>query len=194
MIIYRHNKFAISKNGSVFTFNLNDRETKMKFKVVSFLTFLICSAVAYAQSKVYVIKLKDNLSGQECAQHIVGINDFHAGTLTPEEARRAGKQRPFGVFTEYNFGSFKGYAADIKEQTIDVIRQRPEVDLIEEDKPLRQHGVAAERVVQRAFSIREQKDAPWGLARISHADPGAGRCGEGHACLRHGHGDPWGPP
>ncbi|OAD80805.1 hypothetical protein PHYBLDRAFT_138356 [Phycomyces blakesleeanus NRRL 1555(-)] len=62
----------------------------------------------------------------------------------------------YGIIHKYEIGGFKGYSGKFSSNVIRIIQTYEEVDYIEQDKYV------------QAASI--QKQAPWGLARISHRE------------------------
>ncbi|KAF9178891.1 serine protease [Haplosporangium sp. Z 767] len=59
-----------------------------------------------------------------------------------------------GVRHVFDMGSFQGLAGSFRPEVLDEIRRNPDVDYIERD--------------QVVYTSETQKNAPWGLARISH--------------------------
>ncbi|KAI1299948.1 serine protease [Mortierella claussenii] len=59
-----------------------------------------------------------------------------------------------GVRHVYDMGSFQGLAGRFRPEVVEEIRRNPDVDYIEHD--------------QIVYTSEVQKNAPWGLARISH--------------------------
>ncbi|TIC01775.1 hypothetical protein E3Q17_01655 [Wallemia mellicola] len=115
----------------------------------------------------YIVVLKD---GVEADSH----HTFTRNTLK----KRSGGGRFGHVYNLDNEGDsiFNGYSVhDVDEDVIDMIRARPEVAHIERDSIVTTqetyHGL--DDVVD-ALDVDDtitQKNAPWGLARISHHDP-----------------------
>jgi len=56
----------------------------------------------------------------------------------------------------YEMEKIKGYAGYLTKEAVESIRSRPEVDFVEQD--------------QIVYAYDTQKNAPWGLARISHRE------------------------
>ncbi|KAL4245065.1 Alkaline protease 1 [Abortiporus biennis] len=75
--------------------------------------------------------------------------------LAHAEQPYVGEQELSGLRHVYD-GHIKGYAGSFSEDTIDRIRQMPEVDFVELDQ-----------IVKTQKQVL-QKSAPWGLARVSH--------------------------
>jgi cerevisin len=86
----------------------------------------------------------------------------------PPIARTGSSQQPFGWHNPLNdlFGMvkhtynitnmFKGYSGIFSAATIDALRKDPNVAYIEQD--------------QEVHTYAQEKNAPWGLARLSHKD------------------------
>jgi cerevisin len=67
-----------------------------------------------------------------------------------------------GLKHTYNIaGGLMGYSGHFDEDTIEQIRQHPDVELIEKDQEVHTLG---------SDSGETEKNSPWGLARISHRD------------------------
>ncbi|PHH90363.1 hypothetical protein CDD83_3886 [Cordyceps sp. RAO-2017] len=69
-----------------------------------------------------------------------------------------------GIFSgssDYIYGRFNGFARSLTEAEVNKLRSDPAVEYIEEDR------------LATGYGIIEQKQAPWGLGRISHREPGA---------------------
>lgn len=64
----------------------------------------------------------------------------------------------------FNISSFKGYTAQFNEKLLDAIRADPLVDFVEEDS----HADLCAVEVEERDEVEHQKDATWGLSRISH--------------------------
>ena len=69
---------------------------------------------------------------------------------------------------KYDFGKFRGFAAEFEDDVLDKIRASEEVEYVEKDALMH-----ASLGFQDRASVT-QPSAPWGLARISHAKGGNG--------------------
>ncbi|EUC44496.1 hypothetical protein COCMIDRAFT_98113 [Bipolaris oryzae ATCC 44560] len=70
----------------------------------------------------------------------------------------------------YKFGGFGGFAADITDDIVELLRNLPGVDYIEQDAVVQANlGVEVE-LEKKAYTT--QSSAPWGLARISSQSRG----------------------
>jgi len=92
----------------------------------------------------YIVVLKPGAANQ-LENHINFLTRTHS--LNPLEGSESGLQNVYQ-------GIIHGYSGYFSEATIDLVRQKPEVDYVERDQ------------VVRTMDI--QSGAPWGLARISH--------------------------
>ncbi|KAL6849602.1 hypothetical protein ACO1O0_009143 [Amphichorda felina] len=61
----------------------------------------------------------------------------------------------------YKSGGFKGFAATLSKEQLEAVRNDPNVDYVEHDQQI------------NMYEYLTQEDAPWGLARTSHAAKGA---------------------
>ncbi|KAH8662225.1 serine protease [Xylariales sp. PMI_506] len=116
----------------------------------------------------YIIKFKKHVTTSGAADHHTWIQDIH-GTHEEErlELRKRG-QLPLvedvfqGLKHTYKISSdFLGYSGHFADETIEQIRRHPDVEFIERDQIV--HTMGSEDPVT-------EKNAPWGLARISHRD------------------------
>ncbi|ODQ65522.1 hypothetical protein NADFUDRAFT_82571 [Nadsonia fulvescens var. elongata DSM 6958] len=112
----------------------------------------------------YIIVLRDDLDEQAVQDHCLWVNAHHDDTIT-ELSRRSGAQDPFlamdaGIKHVFDgMAGFRGYAGKFHPFTLDAIRRHPNVAFIEMDS-----------VVHTTGDLEVEKNAPWGLARISNRD------------------------
>ncbi|KAF2008663.1 subtilisin-like serine protease-like protein PR1A [Aaosphaeria arxii CBS 175.79] len=66
----------------------------------------------------------------------------------------------------YGFAGYKGFAAEFKEDILDLITALPGVDYVEKD------AIMTANLGLQSRAEETQSDAPWGLARLSSAEPG----------------------
>lgn len=140
----------------------------MKFEIPTILTLLVYTSLAYTPPRYYLVKLKDDVSPQEYVEHINFIvEEFNRGINWDELNSVNPPLNPGdGILKDLWVGTFMGYGAHVGLQMIDIIRNNPVVELVEEDKELEKMGV-----VEDAIFTSRQRQAPWGLRRISHSDP-----------------------
>jgi len=115
----------------------------------------------------YMIKFKSHVTQNLAAQHHDWVQDAH---LTSTETRKIElkkrSQEPLTVFSglkhTYNIaGSLLGYSGHFDEDVIEQIRRHPDVELVERDQEV--HALDSD-------AGELEKNAPWGLARISHRE------------------------
>ncbi|KAG6121579.1 Subtilisin-like proteinase Spm1 [Claviceps sp. LM454 group G7] len=126
----------------------------------------------------YIIKFKDGVDEAKADQHHAWVQDIHEGD---EEERFELRKRNLGPSVDtfsgtkhtYNFGGFKGYSGHFHESVIEKVRNHPDVEFIEKDSIVRtmlpltsEHSVQEDKCEPGDM----EKQAPWGLARISHRD------------------------
>ncbi|KAI8074336.1 serine protease 1 [Gilbertella persicaria] len=107
----------------------------------------------------YIVVLKDSLQSHEIKEHAAWIN-----TLT-ESSRAKMQAYDFldphatvaGIKHVYDTPNLKGYAGKFDEQVLEAIRQSDDVAFVEHDSVV--------------YANELQRNAPWGLARISHRNP-----------------------
>ncbi|KAG5946510.1 Subtilisin-like proteinase Spm1 [Claviceps monticola] len=126
----------------------------------------------------YIIKFKDGVDEAKADQHHAWVKDIHQGD---EEERFELRKRNLGSSVDtfsgtmhtYDFGGFKGYSGHFHESVIEKVRNHPDVEFIEKDSIVRTMlPLTSEHSVQedKCEPGDTEKQAPWGLARISHRD------------------------
>ncbi|KAM9914887.1 hypothetical protein OXX69_000202 [Metschnikowia pulcherrima] len=109
-------------------------------------------------SRSYIVVLKDGYEKEEYEAH----NDWVANEIQKINKRDLFCNVTSQEHTEpefFNVSSFKGYSGYIPSDLISTVNADPMVAFIEEDSMIHADGIS------------KQKDAPWGLARVSHRDP-----------------------
>ncbi|KAF2770704.1 vacuolar serine protease [Teratosphaeria nubilosa] len=116
----------------------------------------------------YIVVFKKHVTEKHAADHHNWVQDIHLGTQqakTELKKRSLGFQEPIldvfgGLKHTYNIaGSLLGYSGHFDEDVIEQIRRNPDVEYIEKDQEV--HVLEQPEL---------EKNAPWGLARISHRD------------------------
>ncbi|PFH62828.1 hypothetical protein XA68_11609 [Ophiocordyceps unilateralis] len=119
----------------------------------------------------YIIKLKDHVDDSAAREHHAWVTEMHTGG---EQQRLELRKRDLDstaaeIFTgmkhTYSIGNFRGYSGHFHESTMDKIRSHADVDYIEPDRTV--HAMRPVEVEEKCDGETE-KQAPWGLARISH--------------------------
>jgi len=95
----------------------------------------------------YIVVLKDDVTTEAILAHSQFVQG--AASTDPFQGDDSGLKHIYD-------GSIKGYAGKFTEQTLERIRTQPEVAYVEKD--------------QLVWTQETQKNAPWGLARISHRE------------------------
>ncbi|KAK4502463.1 hypothetical protein PRZ48_005888 [Zasmidium cellare] len=128
---------------------------------------IMSSANAKEIPDSYMIKFKKHVTTNLAAQHHDWVQDLHLNTQQRKTDLKKRSQTPMlddifhGLKHTYNFaGGFMGYSGHFDEDVIEEIRRHPDVELIERDQEVHTLGSDGEL----------EKNAPWGLARISHRD------------------------
>ncbi|CCX30906.1 putative alkaline protease 1 [Pyronema domesticum] len=98
----------------------------------------------------YIVVLKDGISDAQYRAHQEWANSRHSQRLF-----RRNDPSLSGIEREYHLSSLLGYAGVFDQSTIDEIQARPEVAYVEPDR------------VMVAYDVVSQRNAPWGIARIS---------------------------
>ncbi|KAF2732379.1 autophagic serine protease Alp2 [Polyplosphaeria fusca] len=114
----------------------------------------------------YMVVFKKHVDTANAATHHEWVQRVHS--QNEEERAELRKRSQFPVSTDifdglkhtYNIiGGIVGYSGHFDEATIEQIRQSPDVDYIEKDSVV---------TTQADNDYETEKNAPWGLARISH--------------------------
>lgn len=111
----------------------------------------------------YIVVFKKHVNAVSATEHQSWVQDLH--TTVEAKKLRKRSQFPFknevfdGLKHTYDIaGGFLGYSGNFDEDVIEQVRRHPDVDYIEKDSEVHTMGHEIE------------KNAPWGLARISHRD------------------------
>merc|ERR1711981_238922 len=112
----------------------------------------------------YIVKFKDHVKAHAAAAHHSWVNDLHVQTESRKLELRKRSSMPFvddvmeGMKHTYNIaGAFMGYSGHFDDAVLEQLRRHPDVEYIEQDQE-----------VHTLETPETEKNAPWGLARISH--------------------------
>ncbi|KAG9285334.1 hypothetical protein G9A89_010809 [Geosiphon pyriformis] len=117
---------------------------------------LISSTEAKVIPNRYIVVFKNDLEKEKIQFH----HTFVGHCVTEEKKTLAKRSDGFmkklisGIEHTYDFTNFKGYAGRFTDDVLQKIRESDEVDYVERD--------------QTVHTTELQKNAPWGLSRISH--------------------------
>ncbi|KAF8249123.1 subtilisin-like protein [Wilcoxina mikolae CBS 423.85] len=98
----------------------------------------------------YIVLLKPETTAEEFQAHQVWATNLHHRRLS-----RRDDSSLAGIKRKWHFGKMTGYSGSFDNATIEEIKARSDVELVEEDK------------VVVALGIESQPNAPWGIARVS---------------------------
>ncbi|KAJ2992764.1 hypothetical protein NUW58_g2058 [Xylaria curta] len=130
---------------------------------------ILSSAAAEEIPNSYIIKFKEHVTESSAANHHSWVQKIHGSREDERMELRKRSQIPLagdaadafsGLKHTLKIGSsFLGYAGHFDDAVIEEVRRHPDVEYIEKD--------------QVVYALKEEepeleKDAPWGLARISH--------------------------
>ncbi|KAL2220139.1 serine protease [Thermoascus aurantiacus ATCC 26904] len=114
----------------------------------------------------YIVVFKKHVTPESAAAHQSWVQDIHLEFENQRTELRKRSQFPFrddafgGLKHTYNIaGSLLGYSGHFDESVIEQIRRHPDVDFVERDSEV--HTMEDPEI---------ERNAPWGLARISHRD------------------------
>lgn len=126
----------------------------------------------------YIVKFKDHVDTSGVSDHHTWIQTLHDDDSQErlELRKRDGSisdQVFSGMKHTFDIGSgFKGYAGHFHPDLIEKVRNHPDVEYIERDTMV--HTMlpldVADSVTEDNCGGETEKQAPWGLARISHRD------------------------
>ncbi|KAJ9259020.1 hypothetical protein DTO207G8_1180 [Paecilomyces variotii] len=127
---------------------------------------VLSSANAKEVPDSYIVVFKKHVTAEAAAAHHSWVQDIHSDVENKRMELRKRSQFPFqdemfeGLKHTYNIaGQLMGYSGHFDDSVIEQVRRHPDVEYIERD---------AEVHTMEDSSV--EKNAPWGLARISHRD------------------------
>ncbi|KAJ9192282.1 hypothetical protein DTO166G4_428 [Paecilomyces variotii] len=127
---------------------------------------VLSSANAKEVPDSYIVVFKKHVTAEAAAAHHSWVQDIHSDVENQRMELRKRSQFPFqdemfeGLKHTYNIaGQLMGYSGHFDDSVIEQVRRHPDVEYIERD---------AEVHTMEDSSV--EKNAPWGLARISHRD------------------------
>ncbi|KAB8754751.1 hypothetical protein FH972_026542 [Carpinus fangiana] len=116
----------------------------------------------------YIVVFKDHVSKSDATAHHEWVQDIHGSSENSKTDLRKRSQVPFfgdvfeGLKHTFNIAdAVKGYSGHFDQDILEQIRRHPDVDFVEQDSLVHTTG---------SDDYQTEKDAPWGLARISHRD------------------------
>ncbi|KAF8924225.1 serine protease [Dissophora ornata] len=117
---------------------------------------VISSIEAEVVPDSYIVVFKSGVSVSDHAAWVrdISFRDTVRNDASDDDDDSLGDGIASGVRHVYDMGEFQGLAGRFRPDVLDEIRRHPDVDYIERD--------------QVVYVSDVQKNAPWGLARISH--------------------------
>lgn len=116
----------------------------------------------------YIVVFKDHVDEKIAADHHSWIQEIHNQVEIERTELKKRSQLPIlnkgfnGLKHTYNIaGNFMGYSGHFDEKIIDEVRRHPDVEYVEADSVVRALDMTTSNI---------EKQAPWGLARISHRE------------------------
>ncbi|KAI9163973.1 Subtilisin-like proteinase Spm1 [Paramyrothecium foliicola] len=126
----------------------------------------------------YIIKFKDHVDDSAATDHHSWVQNIHDnGEQQRLELRKRSMSTSEDIFSglkhTFKIGdAFKGYAGHFDESVIEQVRNHPDVEFIERDSIV--HTMlpldVESKVTEDKCDGETEKQAPWGLARISHRE------------------------
>jgi len=114
----------------------------------------------------YMVVFKKHV--KDSKKHTEWVQSLHESRETERMELRKRSQLPLmdevfeGLKHTFDISGLAGYSGHFDEETIEQIRRHPDVDYIEKDSIV--------RTMNDKDEYETEKNAPWGLARISHRD------------------------
>jgi cerevisin len=109
----------------------------------------------------YIVVLKDHLNGRQIEEHASWINSLSKSQKEDDNIFSGKWLNPHvttaGVSHVYDTPKMKGYAGKFDEAVLNAIRQSDDVEFVEKDSMV--------------YANELQRNAPWGLSRVSHRSP-----------------------
>ncbi|KAF5010345.1 hypothetical protein FDECE_3496 [Fusarium decemcellulare] len=118
----------------------------------------------------YIITLKSDIKAAEVQSHLEWVEDIHKRSLNKRDGQNGVERTYDGKY------GFKGYAGTFDKQTIEEIKENPDVEIVEQDKIWTLDWIKEEpdqdaHLEKRALTT--QTGAPWGLGTVSHRSKGS---------------------
>ncbi|KAH8594031.1 serine protease [Bisporella sp. PMI_857] len=115
----------------------------------------------------YIVVFKKHVTESAAKDHHLWVQDAHIESENIRTELRKRSLHPItsdifeGIKHTYNIaGDFLGYSGHFDDSVIEKVRRHPDVEYVEKDSVVHTLGETGEL----------EKNAPWGLARISHRD------------------------
>ncbi|RMD42830.1 hypothetical protein DV735_g2265, partial [Chaetothyriales sp. CBS 134920] len=127
----------------------------------------------------YMVIFKDHVTESAAGAHHSWVQSIHSETASVKMELRKRSQTPIqdtiyqGLKHVYSMPGLKGYSGHFDEDVIEKVRQHPDVAYIEKDSEVRIQPAILDTTQLgslKSGSPELEKNAPWGLARISHRD------------------------
>jgi len=127
---------------------------------------LISSSNSVEVPDSYIVVFKKHVTEAAASSHHSWVKGTHAASESSRTELRKRSQFPLttdifeGLKHTYNIaGSFLGYSGHFDDEVIEQVRRHPDVEYVEKDSVVHTLGDTEGET---------EKNAPWGLARISH--------------------------
>ncbi|KUJ09778.1 serine protease [Mollisia scopiformis] len=127
---------------------------------------LISSTNSVEVPDSYIVVFKKHVTEASASSHHSWVQDIHLEAETQRTELRKRSQFPIttdifeGMKHTYNIaGSFLGYSGHFDDAVIEQVRRHPDVEYVEKDSVVH---------TMEDTEGELEKNAPWGLARISH--------------------------
>ncbi|PVH86263.1 serine protease 2 [Cadophora sp. DSE1049] len=127
---------------------------------------LISSSNSVEVPDSYIVVFKKHVTEAAASSHHSWVKGTHAASESTRTELRKRSQFPLttdifeGLKHTYNIaGSFLGYSGHFDDELIEQVRRHPDVEYVEKDSVVHTLGDTEGET---------EKNAPWGLARISH--------------------------
>ncbi|KAG2182364.1 hypothetical protein INT43_007294 [Umbelopsis isabellina] len=110
---------------------------------------------AEAVADSYIVVLKDHVNSENAMQHCHWVRALHNDNTVLSNLLDSNAAR--GLKHAFDLPKLKGYSGKFSKETLDQIRRSKDVAYIEPDTVV--------------YASELERNAPWGLARVSHREP-----------------------
>ncbi|KAI9312028.1 serine protease 1 [Dichotomocladium elegans] len=117
---------------------------------------LFVSSEAESVADSYIVVFKNHLNDNHMEEHTSWVQSLAAASIRDNGFDSWLKPDTLGISHVYNLPSFKGYAGKFGKDVLEMIRHSDDIAFVEKDSIV--------------YTNEMQRNAPWGLARISHKD------------------------
>ncbi|KFA60033.1 hypothetical protein S40285_08931 [Stachybotrys chlorohalonatus IBT 40285] len=128
----------------------------MKLSLLALIPAALATPIVQRRSEPAPLHIRRDIEALIADQYIVKYYDVSASSVVENGIKKL-SVKPKHLFK----GAIRGFAAKLDQKTLDLLRDDPNVEFIEQDAKVQLNAYVT------------QSGAPWGLARLSSRSPGA---------------------